>query len=86
MLKKSRRTDYQRKLTRHVVLADGTKLVTLRDAANVLLDVFSSVNAPSGVPDYAIRLLFKAAETGKRADIAAATDAIKRVLGARRLL
>ena len=45
MLKKTLRTNYRRKLAHVVVLADGTKLVTLRDAANVLLDV---VNARSG--------------------------------------
>ena len=43
------------------MLADGTKLVTLRDAANVLLDVFTSVNAASGVLDGAIGSLLKAA-------------------------
>ena len=83
MLKKSRRTDYQRKLTRHVVLADGTKLVTLRDAANGLLD---AANVRSGGLDNAIRLLLTAAETGKRADIVAATDAVERVMRGRRLL
>jgi hypothetical protein len=82
MLKKTLRTNYRRKLAHVVVLADGTKLVTLRDAANVLLD---AANARS-VPDYAIRFLSMAAETGKRADIAAATDAIQRVLRARQLL
>ena len=45
MLKKTLRANYRRKLAHVVVLADGTKLVTLRDAANVLLDV---VNARSG--------------------------------------
>ena len=83
MLKKSLRTNYRRKLAHVVVLADGTKLVTLRDAANVLLDV---VNARSGGLDHAIGSLLTAAETGKRADIAAATDAIERVLRGRRLL
>ena len=83
MLKKSRRTNYQRKLARPLTLADGTKLVTLRDAANVLLD---AANARSGVPDYAIRLLLTAAETRKGADITAATDAVERVLRDRCLL
>jgi len=83
MLKKTLRTNYRRKLAHVVVLADSTKLVTLRDAANVLLD---AANARSGVPDYAIRMLLMAAERGKRADIAAATGAIERVLRARRLL
>ena len=83
MLKKSLRTNYQRKLARPLTLADGTKLVTLREAANVLLD---AANARSGGLDNAIRLLLMAAETRKRADVTAATDAIERVLRARRLL
>ena len=52
---------YRRKLARVIVLADGTELVRLRDAANVLLDVFTSVNAASGVLDGAIGSLLKAA-------------------------
>ena len=83
MLKKSLRANYRRKLAHVVVLGDGTKLVTLRDAANVLLD---AANVRSGGLDNAIRLLLTAAETGKRADIVAATDAVERVLRARRLL
>jgi hypothetical protein len=54
MLKKSLRTNYQRKLACPLTLADGTKLVTLRDAANVLLE---AANARSGGLDNAIRLL-----------------------------
>ena len=62
MLKKLLPTNgYRRKLARVIVLADGTELVTLRDAANVLLDVFGSVNARSSVPDNATRLLLIAA-------------------------
>ena len=62
MLKKSLRTiGYRRKLAHVIVLKDGTALVTLRDAANVLLDVFTSVNAASGVLDGAIGSLLKAA-------------------------
>ena len=60
-----------------------TKLVTLRDAANVLLDVFTLVNAPAGVLDHAIGSLLTAAETGKRVDLVEATETIER---ARRLL
>jgi len=82
MLKKTLRANYRRKLARVVVLADGTKLVTLRDAANVLLDVFTSVNAPSGVLDHAIGSLLTAAETGERGDLVEATEAIERVLRA----
>ena len=81
MLKKSLPTNgYKRKLARVILLADGTKLVTLRDAANVLLDVLGSGNARSGKPDNATRLLLLAAKTGKHHDIAAATAAVKRAL------
>jgi len=80
MLKKSLPTNYRRKLARVIVLADGTELVTLRDAANALLDVFGSVNARSGEPDNATRLLLIAAKTGKHHAIAAATAAVKQVL------
>ena len=83
MLKKLLRANYQRKLARSLTLADGTQLVTLRDAANVLLD---AANARSGGLDNAIRLLSLAAETRMRADVTAATDAIERVLRDRRLL
>ena len=81
MLKKSLPANgYKRKLARVIVLADGTELVTLRDAANVLLDVLGSGNALSGVLPNATRLLLLAAKTGRRPDIAAATDAVKRAL------
>ena len=81
MLKKLLPTNgYRRKLARVIVLADGTELVTLRDAANVLLGVMSSVNARSGVPVRATRLLLIAAKTGKHHDVAAATEAVERVI------
>jgi len=81
MLKKLLPTNgYRRKLARVIVLADGTELVTLRDGANMLLDVFGSVNARSSVPDNATRLLLIAAKTGKRPDITAATAAVERAL------
>ena len=78
MLKKTLRANYRRKLAHVVVLADGTKLVTLRDAANVLLDV---VNAPSreGL-NHTIWSRVTAVESGKRSDIAEATDLIERAL------
>jgi hypothetical protein len=56
----------------------STQLVTLRDAANVLLEVFGSVNARYGALDYIIQRLLQAAKTGKRADIEAATDPLAR--------
>ena len=80
MLKTSLPNGYRRKLAHVIVLLDGTELVTLRDAANALLDVFGSANARSGVPDNATRLLLMAAKTGKHHDIASATAAVQRVL------
>jgi len=74
MLKKSLPNGYRRKLAHVIVLLDGTELVTLRDAANALLDVFGSVNARSGEPDNATRLLLLAAKTGRRPDITAESD------------
>ena len=50
----------------------------------IQLDV--SVNARSGALDHAIRFLLLAAETGKRDDVAAATELTERVLRDRRLL
>jgi hypothetical protein len=86
MAKPPPRANYRRRLARIVVLVNGNELVTLRDAANLLLEVFGSVNARYGALDYTIQRLLKAAETGKRADIEAATGSIERVLRARRLL
>jgi len=83
MLKKSLRTNYQRKLARPLTLADGTKLVTLRDAANVLLD---AANTRSGGLVHPIGSLTTAAETGKRSDIVEATNAVERALRSRQLL
>ena len=81
MLKKSLPTNgYRRQLAHVVVLVNGTELVTLRDAANALLDVFGSANARSREPDSATRLLLIAAKTGKHHDIASATAAVERVL------
>ena len=58
-------------------------LVTLRDAANVLLD---AANARSGGLDHTIGSLLTAAETGRRSDIAKATNAVERALRSRQLL
>ena len=62
------------------------KLTTLADARTMVLYVFGSVNARSGALDHAIRFLLLAAETGKRDDVAAATELTERVLRDRRLL
>ena len=76
-----RAPNFQRNLARTVTLADGWQVKSLHDARELLLEVFGSVNARSGALDHAIRLLLRA-----RADSAAATDAIDRLLRDRRLL
>ena len=87
MSKPPRRSNFQRNLTRTITLRDGSKLDTLRDAANVLLYVFGSGNTRSSALAHASRrLLLTAAESGKRSDIKAATDQIEVVLRAQRLL
>jgi hypothetical protein len=60
--------------------------MSLHDACPVVLGVFGSVNARSGLLDEAIRLLLAAADSGKRADIATATDRLERVVRDRRLV
>ena len=80
------RPDYSRKLARVITLKDGKRLVTLQDAADVILDVFGSVNAHGGHVDSTIARLIAAAESGKRADIAEATDSVQRLLSVRHLL
>ena len=82
MAKPPRRANYRHKLTRPLTLQDGRKLATLRDGANVLLDVL--VRSMHG-PAY---LTSASADCSRRRtaaatpDIQAATDA----LGARRML
>ncbi len=83
MLKKTFRANYRRKLAHVVVLTDGTKLVTLRDAVKVLLD-----NGATLDPGYSTTRSGCCSwrPTGERADMVEATEAIERVLRARRLL
>ena len=81
-----RRSDYRRKLAHPIALRDSNTLITLRDAANVLLYVVGSENTRSGELSKASRLLLTAAESGKRADIKAATEQLERVLRQQRLL
>ena len=76
--------NFQHNLTHTITLTDGSQVKTLHDARTVLLDV--PVNARSGALDHAIRFLLLAAETGKRDDVAAATELTERVLRDRRLL
>ena len=72
--------DYSLKLAREMKIAGGPTVTTLGEAATVLAKQFSDVLAWS-VLGHATELLMIAAETGKRSDIAAATDALEHVFG-----
>jgi len=85
MLKKSLRAKYRRKHARPLTLADGAKLVTLRDAANVFAERFATVKRWR-LLEIAIERLIAAAESAKRDKVKAASEAIERVLLDRRLL
>jgi hypothetical protein len=72
-------------LSRVLTLKGGERLATLREAAAVILERFSSVRQDASV-EHAIELLMKAAETGGMRDRKVATDQLWRVLMDRRLL
>jgi hypothetical protein len=78
--------NYDRKLSRALVLADGRRLVTLRAAVNVISDLLRSEDEHSDTLNQAIALLLVAANSGAPENVAAATDEAERVLRARRLL
>ena len=82
----SHRLEYGRRLARPIVLVDGRRLLTFKDAADLLVDVFGSVNARSRALDQALESLIRAAITGERDDNEAVTDALERVLREGRLL
>jgi hypothetical protein len=86
MVRYRRRLNYDRKLSRALMLADGRRLVTLRAAANVITDVLVSANSPSHTLEHAIALLLKAAKSGAAADVAEATDQVELVLRAWHIL
>ena len=79
-----RAPNYDRKLTRRITLEDGTKLATLRDAANLFAERFATVKSWP-LLEVAIGRLIVAAEDSKRDKAQAATEAIERVLRDRRL-
>ena len=86
MSKRPRRSpNYDRKLARRIKLADGKRILTLRDAADLFAKRLSTVKRWR-LLELAIERLIAAAESGKRDKVKAATDAIECVLRARRLL
>ena len=79
------RPDYTRKLSRALVLDDGTRIVTLFDAARIVRERFVVATAWP-LLELVIEQMMTAAATGDAADVLAATDSLERVLRARRLL
>jgi hypothetical protein len=73
------RGGYDRHLARLLVLEDGTRLRTLKDAADVLANMRNTVRG-WGALERAIELLMVAAQSGTRDDLVAATDQIQIVL------
>ena len=77
--------DYTRKLSRVLVLDDGTRIVTLFDAARIVRERFVVATAWP-LLELSIEQLMTAAATGDAADVETATDTFERLLRARRLL
>ena len=65
---------WDQKLARSLVLQDGQKLATLRDAANVVLKLRSMEDFT--LSEFAVEVLCKAEQTGKRTDVEDATKLI----------
>jgi len=80
-----RRINYDRKLPRSIKLADGTRLTTLKDAADVLANRFATVTKWDTL-EIAIERLITAGDSGKRSDIMRATEQIEIVLRGRWLM
>jgi hypothetical protein len=76
---------WDRKLSRPITLNDGRKLRTLHSAAECIIATFDGISHWPAL-EHARNLPMTAAETGKRRDVAAATDQVAIVLGQRRLL
>ena len=77
--------NYERHLAHPINLADGTRLKTLKDAADFFGNQFSTVTG-WGPLEIAVERLIVAGESGNREDIEAATEQVKVVLRERRLL
>jgi hypothetical protein len=74
-----------KKLSRPLLLDSGERLKTLSDVRGLFLERFTTITHSPALA-YAGELLLKAAETGERADIEAATDQIEQTLASLCLL
>ena len=77
--RRRRAPNYDRKLARRITLADGTKLITLRDAANLFVTQFATVKSWRSL-ELAIGRLIAAAESAERDTVKIATDSIEHVV------
>jgi hypothetical protein len=77
---------YPYRLTRRITLADGTRLVTLKDAADLLTGERFVGVTKWGALEHAIELMLEAGERGGRPRLKAATNQIEIVLRARHML
>ncbi len=84
-LANQRGPNWSTKLTRSLTLKDGTNLVTLADARDVLRQ-YLSTEVEDGALSQALRLLLTAAKTGSLANREAATDQVESVLRWRRAM
>ena len=71
--------DWNRPLTRVLILKTDERLRTLHDAADLITRRFGTMTRSAPL-EHAIGLLLRAAETGTRADRKAATDQVAVVL------
>ena len=76
---KKRPAEWSARLTRSLTIKDGTKLVTLADAREILIKYFETMAQGASVAHAMERVLI-AAETGTFADRKAATDQVAIVL------
>ena len=74
-----RPAEWSAKLTRSLAIKDGTKLATLADAREILIEYFETM-AQSASVALAMERVLIAAETGSFADRKAATDQVAIVL------
>ena len=80
------RLNYSRRFARPITLADGTRLFTLKDAADLLTgERFVGVTKWAAL-EHAIELVLEAGDHGRRHRLKAAADQIEIVLRARGLL
>ena len=80
------RVDYSRRYTRRITLADGTRLVTLKDAAALLTGERFAGVTKWGALEHAIKLVLEAGDRGGRHRLKAAADQIEIVLRTRHML